>query len=274
VPLAAPLLCAALLAAASAPSDTTATDEPDDADQAREPSQGTGVSPIELIPRLELRQVFTRLQGGVTVHDTILESDIEFLKRLLLRYQIPARLMESPAGQVSGIGDIQIGMLALLGSTPRFVAALLAGAVLDSATQPQLGAGRPQIIAGFGAAYKPYPWWLAYGLAQDQFSVGGSSSRPDINQLMLDAGSILFGRHFNWLKLDLVTTVDFPGGATGRLYGTLEAGSLVIGRVGLFMRLGTQLAGPREVDYALAAGVRYLFRLETRKGAPASSTSW
>jgi hypothetical protein len=258
VPLAATILCAVLLAAAP--------DQPDDADVAREPAGGAGVSPVELIPRLELRQVYTRLQGGVSVHDTILESDIEFLRRLLLRYQVPARLMETPAGQISGLGDIQIGLVAILGSTPRFVAALLGGAVLNSATQPQLGAGRPQVMAGFGVAFKPYVWWLPYAVAQQQFTVGDSgSNRPDINQLTVDAGSILFGRRFNWLKFDLASTVDFPGAAVGRLYGTAEAGSLVVGRVGLFMRLGTQLAGPRLVDYALAAGVRYLFRLEKSK---------
>jgi len=274
VPLAPTLLCAALLAAAPAPKDSATPDQPDDADRAQEPTGGAGVSPIELIPRLELRQVYTRAPGAVTVHDTIVEMDIEFLKRLMLRYQMPARLLESPAGQVSGIGDIQIGLVAILGSTPRFVAALLGGAVLNSATQPKLGEGRTQVIAGAGVAYKPFPWWLAYGLAQEQFSVGSSNGRPDVNQLMVDAGSILFGRQFNWLKIDLQTTVDFPGGATGRLYGTLEGGSLVIGRVGLFMRVGTQLAGPDLVDFTLAAGVRYLFRLETRKGAPPSSSSW
>jgi uncharacterized protein involved in exopolysaccharide biosynthesis len=34
-------------------------------------------------------------------------------------------------------------------------------------------------------------------------------SRPDVNQLQTDLGSILFGRQYNWLKVDLVTTVDF-----------------------------------------------------------------
>jgi hypothetical protein len=263
VPLVATLMCAALLAAAP---EQPADDSGATGEVAGEPAGGAAVSPVELIPRLELRQVYTRLQGGVSVHDTILETDIEFLKRLLLRYQIPMRLMETPAGQVSGIGDIQIGLVAVLGSTPRFVAALLGGAALNSATQPQLGAGRPQVIAGFGAAWKPFRWWLPYAIAQQQFTVGDSgSNRPDVNQLTVDAGSILFGRQFNWLKFDLATTVDFPGGAVGRLFGTAEAGSLVIGRVGLFLRLGTQLVGSREVDYALAAGVRYLFRLEKEK---------
>lgn len=271
MPVAATFLCAALLAATSPAQDSLAPDQPD---EAREPAGGTGVSPVELIPRLELRQVYTRLTGGVAMHDTILETDIEFLRRLLLRYQMPARLMESPSGQVSGIGDIQVGLVAVLGSTPRFVAALLGGVVLNSATQAPLGQGRTQLIAGLAGAYKPVRWWLAYLVAQQQVSVGDANGRPDVNQLTADAGSILFGRQFNWLKIDLLTTVDFPGAPTGRLYGTLEAGSLVIGRVGLFMRLGTQLAGPRLVDYALAAGVRYLFRLEKQKGAPATSPSW
>jgi len=275
VPLVATLVCAALLAAAPAPGEARPGDQTDDIDKAGEPAGGAAVSPVELIPRLELRQVYTRLSGGVSIHDSILESDIEFLRRLLLRYQIPARLMETPAGQVSGLGDIQLGLVAILGSTPRFVGGLLGGAVLNTATQPKLGAGRPQLMAGLGVAYKPYRWWLAYAVAQQQFTVGDAGSgRPDVDQLSVDAGSILFGRQFNWLKLDLMPTVDFPNGAVDRLYGTSEAGVLVIGRVGLFMRAGTQLAGARLIDFNLAAGVRYLFRLETGKAGVKGAAEW
>jgi hypothetical protein len=173
--------------------------------------------------------------------------------------------METPSGQVTGIGDIQLGLIALLASNARLVVAAIAGAELNTATKPPLGAGKQQLIFGLGAAVKPFRWWLAYALAQQQFSVAGDASRAEVNQLMTDVGSILFGRQYNWLKLDLDTTVDFPGGATGRLYGQVEAGSLVVGRVGLFMRTSTQLAGPRLVDYALTGGVRYLFRLETSR---------
>ncbi len=145
---------------------------------------------------------------------------------------------------------------------------MLAGAELNSATQPALGSGKLQPILGLGAAIKPYRWWLAYAVAQQQFSVAGASNRPDTNQLATDVGSILFGKDFNWLKLDVQTTVDFPGGAVGRVYGLAEVGSLVIGRVGLFARMGTQLAGPAYVDYTVAAGFRYLFRLEAARPHP------
>jgi hypothetical protein len=270
------VLAATLLAVEPAPgrAPSTADSGEESGEVAEEPAGGVGVSPVELIPRLELRHVYQKLEGGVSVHDTILESDIEFLRRLLLRYQLPARTVESMGAQVSGIGDIQLGLVGILGSTPRFVAALLVGAELDTATQPQLGAGKQQLQLGAGAALKPWRWWLAYAVVQEQFSVSGDPSRPDVNQLMTDFGSILFGRQFNWLKFDLATTVDFTGATGGRLYGTGEAGSLVIGRVGLFVRAGTQLAGPRLVDYSVAAGVRYLFRLQTAKPRAVSDQSW
>ena len=240
----------------------------DAAEIAEEQGWGAGVSPVELIPRLELRQGFTKLEGGVSAHDTTLEIDIQFLRRILVRYQAPARLMETPAGQVSGIGDLQVSLIGIVASNARFVAVLIAGTVLDTATQPSLGAGKQQLVLGAGAALKPYPWWLAYLVAQDEFSVGGNSARPDINQLQIDLGSIVFGKQYNWLKLDLNTTVDFPGSTAGRLFGLAEVGSLVTGRVGLFGRAGTQLAGPRLVDYTMVAGVRYLFRLETSRPKP------
>jgi hypothetical protein len=266
--LLATVLGAALLAVDStqAPTGIAPPQAPAEEDEiAEEPAGGTGVSPVELIPRIELRQAYTKLVGGVSIHDTTAEIDIQFLRRILLRYQVPARLMETPAGQVSGIGDLQVTLIGIVASNARTVGALIAGTVLDTATQPTLGAGKQQLVFGAGAAFKPYRWWLAYGVAQEQLSVGGNSARPDVNQLATDFGSVLFGKQYNWLKVDLNTSVDFP---VGRVYGLGEVGSLVIGRVGLFARAGTQLVGPRLVDYQMAAGVRYLFRLETSRPAP------
>jgi hypothetical protein len=273
--LATVLGAAALLAVDPAPALTAnvppqppAQGAAEEAEIAEEPAGGTGVSPVELIPRLELRQAYAKLVGGVTIHDTTAEVDIQFLRRILLRYQVPARLMETPAGQVSGIGDLQVTLIGIIASNARAVGALIAGTVLDTATQPTLGAGKQQLVLGAGAAYKPYRWWLAYAVAQEQFSVGGNSARPDVNQLATDFGSVLFGKQYNWLKVDINSTVDFPGGGVGRVYGLGEVGSLVIGRVGLFARAGTQLVGPRLVDYQMVAGARYLFRLETARPAP------
>jgi len=70
----------------------------------------------------------------------------------------------------------------------------------------------------------------------------------------------VFGPGYAWLKLDLDTLVDFEREA-GSFYAKLEAGRLLVGRVGLFMRVGTQLAGTRQIDYSLEVGLRYLFRL-------------
>ena len=110
---------------------------------------------------------------------------------------------------------------------------------------------------------KPFRWWLPYVLVQEQVSVGGDSARPDINQLVARVGNIVFGPGYAWLKLDLDTVVDFEASA-GSFYGKLEAGRLLVGRVGLFMRSGTQLLGTRQVDYTLEVGIRYLFRLPKR----------
>jgi hypothetical protein len=256
------ILLAGLLAAEPA---ATAAEASADEEALEAPSGGAGVSPIDIVPRLELRQSFTRLPGGVSVHDTTAEVDIQFVSRLLLRYQLPARVMETPGGQIAGIGDAQIDLIAIVATSPRFLVALIAGGVLDTASQAALGAGKQQVSLGGAVAGKPRHWWLAYAVGQEQLSVGGDGARADINQLTVRAGSVLFGRQYNWLKLDLDGQVAFPGGASGRLYGSFEAGSLLVGRVGLFLRTGTQLAGPRQIDYSLAAGIRYLFRLERGK---------
>jgi hypothetical protein len=254
--------CAWFLAALLASDATGATSEGEEApaSAAEEAQSGAGVAPVELIPRLELRQSFAQLPGGVSAHVTTTEIDIQFLNRLLLRYEGPLAVVRTPAGQVSGFGDAQISAIGMLGASPRFVAVVLAGMILDSASQPPLGQGKKQLVVGGGAAWKPFRWWLPYVLAQEQVSVGGDSARPDINQLSARVGNIVFGPGYAWLKLDLDTLVDFERDA-GSFYGKLEAGRLLVGRVGLFMRAGTQLLGTRQVDYTLEVGIRYLFRL-------------
>jgi hypothetical protein len=224
------------------------------------PKGGAGVSPVELIPRLELRQSFAAPGGGVSLHDTTAELDIQFVGRVLLRYEGTVRVLGAPSGQKSGFGDARIQALTVLASSPTFVAALITGAVLDTASQPELGAGKQQIVLGGGAAIKPTRWSLPYLVVFEQFSVGGKPERASVNQLVINPGGILFGRGYTWYKLDLNTVVDFEKDAAS-LFGMIEVGRLLVGRIGLFMRAGTQFLGPQQLDYSLGIGVRYLFRL-------------
>ena len=224
------------------------------------PKGGSGVSPVELIPRLELRQSFAALGGGVSLHDTTTEMDIQFVGRVLLRYEGTVRVLDAPGGQKSGFGDARIQAITVLATNPTFVAAIVTGVVLNTASQPELGAGKQQLVLGAGAATKPARWWLAYFLLYEQFSVGGDPARPAVNRLVGDAGSILFGRGYTWYKVDLTPLVDFEASAVS-LLGTIEVGRLLIGRIGLFTRAGTQFLGPQQIDYSVEIGVRYLFRL-------------
>lgn len=252
------LFLATLLAADAAGGAPEGEEAP--ASAAEEVKAGAGVAPVELIPRLELRQSFAQLPMGVSVHVTTTELDIQFLNRLLIRYEGRLQVVSTPMGQVSGFGDAEISAVGMLGATERFVAVLLAGVILDSASQPALGQGKKQLTFGGGAAWKPLRWWLPYVLVQEQFSVAGEAMRPDINQLAVRVGNIVFGPGYAWLKLDFDTLVDFERDA-GSFYGKLELGRLLVGRVGLFMRVGTQLAGTRQIDYSVEVGLRYLFRL-------------
>jgi hypothetical protein len=265
------LLCAALATSPEAPlpgaapgDDAAATEPPRPAATSTPPAAGppgAGVSPIELIPRIELRHSFVQAKGGVAANTTTAEIDIQFLDRVLLRYELPVRDLKTPAGAVSGFGDISFAAITVLGYDPTRVVALITGVVLDTATSAALGAGKQQLVLGGGAAIKPRRWWLAYAVVQEQFSFAGDGARPDVNQLSARIGNIVFGKDRSWYKLDLDPALDIENGV-GRLFGTLEVGSLLIGRVGLFARAGTQLLGERQLDYSLEIGVRYLFRLE------------
>jgi hypothetical protein len=253
-----------LLAASLFAADATAPEATDDTAAPVDATSGAGVAPVELVPRLELRQSFVQLHGGVSAHVTTAEIDIMFTNRVLLRYQGPIRVVSGPNGQTTGFGDAAIQALVLLASSPRFLAAAIAGAVLNTASQPELGAGKQQLVLGGAVAAKPFRWWLPYLVVQHQASLAGDAARPDVNQLLVRAGNILFGKGYNWVKVDLDTVVDFADEA-GSLLGTLEVGRLLIGRTGMFMRTGTQLLGTRQLDYSIEVGVRYLFRLAERK---------
>lgn len=224
------------------------------------PNRGAAASPIELVPRLEIRQSYVRVGSDLSLHDTTTEIDIQFLDRVLLRYEATLRVVGSPSGQTSGFGDLRLQAIGILASAPRYIAGIILGAVLDTASQPALGTGKQQVFFGAGGTFKPVRWWLPYLIVQDQLSVAGDDARPDVHQLVVNAGNLVFGRGQTWYKLDLVTAVDFIAEA-GRFFGTLEVGRLLLRRTGLFFRSSTQLAGRRELDYSLEAGVRYLFRL-------------
>jgi hypothetical protein len=257
------MACACLLWALllAAPAQRPAGGPPNQAeDEGGEPKGGAGVSPIEIVPRLELRLSSARQSNGVAIHDATVETSIQFARRLLMQYQVPYRLVDTPSGQSRGPGDIQVRTLGILTADPRRLVALLLGLIVDTASPPTVGGRTKRLLLGGGAAVKPHPSWIAYGLAQHQLSIG-SGAGPRVNQLDLLLGSILFGWQHNWARVELVPRIDFHEGI-GALFGNAEVGALMIGRVGLFVRVGTQLAGTREVDYVLTGGMRYLFRLE------------
>ncbi len=261
------LLWAVLLAAE--PQGSPPESDEDPGEVAQVPKGGVGVSPIELVPRVEIRHSFDRLTQNLTRHTSTVEMDIQFVQRLLLTYEVPYEVLGTPQGQITGLGDTQLQLIGILRSNPRFLAGLIIGTILDTASQQPLGRGKQQLLVGGGASYIPIRWWLTFGVAQQQISVAGNGSAPDINQLNLRVGNVLFGKQYNWLRLDFDGVVDFSAG-NGRLFSTLEVGSLVIGRVGLFLRGGTQLLGARQVDYSISSGIRYLFRLETVRRRPQS----
>jgi hypothetical protein len=242
------LLCVALVAV-SAPQPEAPEDLP-------------GASPVALIPRVEVRHRFVEPETGGALHVTTLRMDIEALRRVLLRYHLPLAVLRTAQGETAGgLGDIHLDALTMITSGPRHLSVLITGLVLDTATRAPLGMGKQQAVLGAGAAAKPWPWWLLFAIVQEQFSYAGDDARPDINGLFIRAGSIFFGGRGDWYTLDMDSVTDFTADES-RLLGSLETGRLLVGRVGLFVRAGTHLLGPRNVDYTVEAGVRYLFRLE------------
>jgi hypothetical protein len=252
------LLLVGALVAAEPSGDTSP--EPAAKETGAEP-EVEGVSPVELIPRVELRHEFMQAPHGLSLNATTTQIDIVFLRRVLFRWELPHSTLRMGDVPVSGYGDTRLQALGVLTSGPHQVSVLIAGVVANTASRPPLGAGKQQVFFGGAFALKPRPWWLPYLIAQEQLSFAGDEAREDVNQLVVRAGNIVFGPGRAWYKLDFDGAFDFQGNEQ-RLFGTVEVGSLLIGRVGLFVRSATQLAGQRQLDFTLAAGARYLFRLE------------
>jgi hypothetical protein len=260
--MAVPLCLVWLALVASAPA-SPATAPSDEAESREEGQRLTGASPVDIVPRLEVRQQFVAPRGGGALNTTLLRMDMEVLRKGLLRYELPLVVARTPDGQISGIGDIRLTALALLTSGRTQLAVVLAGVVLNTATRPVLGNGKDDVFVGGGAAVKPVPSWLLFAVLRQELSFAGEDARPDVNQLLVTGGSIYFGSRGDWYALELDTLVDFAN-HEARLLGFAEIGRLLVGRVGLFMRSGTHLLGDRNIDYSLEAGVRYLFRLEPK----------
>jgi hypothetical protein len=230
------------------------------ASESDSPERLGGVNPARLIPRLELRQRFVRASEGGGLHSSTLRMDLVLFRRALLRYELPLVVRSTGSGSTSGIGDIRFSAFGLLDSGPRHAVVLVGGVILDSASVPQVGAGKSQATFGAAAGYKPIALWLTYGMVVQQLSFAGDPARAPISQLFLEWGNVLFGGGGVWYLLDLDVTHDFHASVT-RFVPQLEAGHLLNGRVALFLRAGTPFFGPRQFDYFLDAGIRYLFRL-------------
>src|SRR5436190_15668497 len=111
------LLCTTLwMAEPVAPPTVPPQDESEEV--AAEPQGGAAVSPVELIPRLELRQSFRAQANGNSVSDTSTEVDIEFLQRVLLRYEGTHRILSSAGTQTSGLADTRVLAIAMLVARP------------------------------------------------------------------------------------------------------------------------------------------------------------
>ena len=265
------LLCAALalVTPATAPGSTPSTHAEGNPEGNEEPPAGaepsrdlSGASPVNLIPKVEIRHQLVAPDSGGHAHATTIRMDIMFFRRALLRYAVPLVTVGQAGVQRTGIGDIQVDSLTAVSAGPRHVAILAAGLVLNTATQPALGSGKQVVDVGVAGAIKPRSWWLVYAIAEQQLSFAGDETRADVNRLLTRLGTIVFGRERDWYLLDLAPQVDFEDGGRARLFGAIETGRLLSGRrVGLFIRAGTQLLGQRQLDYTVGAGFRYLFQL-------------
>ena len=211
------LVIALVLSAPAAPGQAAPSEDPaseeEPAGASDEGKELTGASPAQLVPRLELRHQFASPEGGGHLHTTTLRVDTLFLRRALLRFDLPWATLEKADVRRLGYGDIRLLALALLTTGPRQATILSAGLLLDTATRPVLGTGKDVVIVGAVGAFKPRRWWLLYGIVEQQLSFAGDDARPDVNRLLTNVGSIVFGPRRDWYTLDLSPEADFEAGS-------------------------------------------------------------
>ena len=212
---------------------------------------GAGVAPVELIPRIELRHSFARLPDGASLNATTARIDVDFFRRVLIRYELPfVRLANAAGEQASGQGDITLQAIGVVTSSPRQVAVLIAGAQFDTASQPQLGQGNTSCCSarlpgsGCGAGGSPT------GSPRNRSRSPATPPDPTSTSCCSAPATSCSAR----VRLDeagrgrddrLSRRRDHPPVRVDR------GGRLLIGRVGLFVRGGTQAVGPRQLDYTL-----------------------
>lgn len=175
-------LAAGVGEALSADGDPSAVAEPDLVKQAN--------APISSILQVRLQDSyapeFTEVHGqGNTFSIAVTMPFPEF--RLLPIPQLS--LLTLPVavtvpGDVTGLGDLRLANIAVLGAGPRVLWGVGATLVFPTATTPETGQGKWQAGPAAAIAIAPENWLLGV-LAQNPISYAGDPERADVNALLL-----------------------------------------------------------------------------------------
>lgn len=214
-----------------------------------------GVNPKDNITKTELLYRYDSLDLGDHVQSVTLKYDKAFSKQLGGNIEVPIVAFKGFGLDDAGLGDIQARVRY---TTQKGSATLILGGevVLPTASDDTLGRGKFQLNPAVGAVVPLSQLSFAYFGYKHFFSVGGDSSRPDINE---SQPRIIVGYTSPdgwWALGDLKYTRSWETDAE-QIDAEIELGRMVGPTTGVWARIGTSfLDSDREASLLL--GVRFI----------------
>lgn len=226
-----------------------------------------GTDPTAIVGRLQLTSQYLNLpqggQGAATVfrldlpyrHNFVVRADVPFL-----RWNIPDRPGVTSA---RGMSDVSLTAGWRAYNTPEYAIFLGVQSTLPTADENTLGLGKytvgPFIATG---RFLPRLDSLLFGVFQHQSSVGGNSSRQDVEVSRFVAQLNTIWDERWWTLVQSIWQIDWEQNAKSSMTLEFEAGRNVVGRLGAFVRPGVGIWGRQLVgayDWNIEVGVRYMF---------------
>lgn len=225
-----------------------------------------GINGAAIIGRAQLSTEYRDRRDGSIQLENVARVDVPITDRFLLRADVPHLGFDpNTAGgsTQSGFGDISFRVGGQVWRAPEFMVLAGTDIILPSASHPDLGRGKYQVgpavavaipIAGLNSIMQP--------VAQQVVSLGGDSSRQDVNYSRMKIGfDTPWGQNW-WTTVEPNFFIDWTQKAKTAMNLEFEVGRKLGEHYRVWLRPAVGLWGtgvPGAYDWFTQVGIRYMF---------------
>lgn len=214
---------------------------------------------------IELRDDFVSRGRRGFFNATVIRGDYAFNRGVSLRADVPLAVAQGAQGERRfGLGDVLVRPLVRVVGLRRFAMLLGTDLVLDSATQPELGAGK-NVVGPLLQMYVGSPGGSRLGLfMQHVVSFGGDPERDDVHASVVRPFAVIDLPRGFWVQPDQRFQINYRGGPRLVSTSVLEVGAGLSERVLVYVDPGIQVDTRGQVDWLVTGGIRWEFPTRPR----------